>query len=304
MKEHATKECPRKKRAAKRYFERTAPITLAVCLLGALFVLPANADVVWSDPNDFYEQHKNDCVEERQVFDLPPGVEVSLKVSPGSQTEKELDDYWKKQFKDYGVFITCTYNYQGEIWGYVDEVSHGPSISGWVPLDDATIAYTPDDFLKDYGDSFYTYFGNPKDIIKHLESLDVVFWRWPCSGRIERANSEWGGLYASYSPDALKDRTNYDLSRMYKDELGREWVYFNSTAQHGWICLDDPDSLDMPTTIANFQPWSWNLKDYPNNGFWGISIPVLVIILVATVVAVSLVIILLLHRPKKKTPRN
>jgi len=277
-------------------------IAFVLCLLGALFALPAGGDVVWSDPNDFYEQHKYECVEAKQTYDVPPDVRISLKTEPGSETEVAFWESYQEFYQNYGLYVLCTYKHQGEIWGFVDVRSHSGSFSGWVLLDGAAIAYTPDDFYREYEHLFYAYSKDRQAVVNRLEELgaqNIVFWRWPCSGRIEFSSADWGGLSRSLTSDDLGHLPNYRFARTFKDTLGREWVYFACDAQHGWICLDDPENASIPATISNYQPWLWDPGDYPPEENTGISSTVLIAALVGFVVAGSALLILIINRPKK-----
>jgi len=285
----------------RKRITRIGIIALAICLASALFTLPAHADVVWSEPNDFFELHIDECVEANQTFQLPAHRVISIKTSPGSQEEVDVWEGSYEIFENYGVRISHTYNHEGEIWGFLGTNNHGNNYSGWVLLEGATLAYTPNDFCREYQDSFYAYSGDTENITKHLESAEVVFWRWPCSGKIELARGYWGGMhFGSYIPDELQKIENYDLSQMYKDELGREWVYFDSPDQWGWICLDYPDSKDIPATISSFEPWSWDYESYPESGGASSFSLVLIIALVGFVVFASVALILLINRQKKR----
>ena len=299
IKKEDTTNCDRKKLSTRFVIS-----FLILCMLSALFAPSTSADVVWEDFNDFYEQHKDECVEITGRFDVLAGVEFSLKTSPGSQTEREVRDSAKEFFKNYGFKIVGTFNHEDEIWGFVNELGHGTSYSGWIPMDNVAVIYTPEDFVRDYSDSFYRYTNDPERIIKHLMSKDVVFWRWPCSGKNEYSFSGYGGSYfESLLNSSMKNVENYQLNSMYKDELGREWIYFKSDVQKGWICLDYPESVDIPTTISNFQPWSGDPSNNDVITIKGISIPVLIIALVAFVVLSSVALVFLLYRPEKRKTR-
>jgi len=291
------------KHTPKRIIARAGSVALALCLLCSVFALPAHADVVWYDPNIFYEVHKDECIEVRLVLAIPGEKQVSLKSRPGSLTEVKLDDYYKEILENEGYYVQCACNYRGQLWGYVDYTSHGPSFSGWIPLKNAVLAYTSQDFLEEYSGSFFAYKEDAEKLVKQLESVDVVFWKWPCSGKIERSQSSWGGLSARLLPEDIQDTDNYDFSRMFKDNQERQWVYFDCYAQRGWICLDEPATTSMPTTITGSKPWSLDPEDYPPLIVSIFPTPVLVVFLVAFVVLASVLLIVFLNKQKKRSER-
>lgn len=134
----------------KKRISSSITIVLVLCLLGALFALPAVADVVWGEPNDFFDQHKDECVVVRKYVRMPGNELPSLKVQPGSRQEVEIPDYWKERFVDSGFQIYAVCNYNGELWGFVDAVTHGPGVSGWIKMDEVE-TIDNDDWLNNTG---------------------------------------------------------------------------------------------------------------------------------------------------------
>ena len=294
--------------AMKRPLTRVGIIALTLCLLGALLTAPALADGVWSPApsNNFFELHKDACVPVNMTFVIPGEEEPSLKTRPGSHTEVESSrDYesFKAWVQQNGYSVSHVYNYKGELWGYVYGLLYGPGgggAAGWILLDGAALAYSSDFFLKEYRAQLYAYPGDREQVVQQLESAEVVYWKWPCSGKRETHFISIEGLMLLPEPEDLQDVANYDFSNMFRDEQGREWVYFSCYAVWGWICLDDPSNPSMPTTIDNPQPFTWDPKDYPQVMSSTLK---LAIALVGFVVLTSLALILILNRRKKGAPR-
>ena len=71
----------------EKLFVRGVAIVLDLCLFATLNALPAGADVVWGDPNDYHNRHRHECVDgNRGHYEFPARGDIALLESPGSRT--------------------------------------------------------------------------------------------------------------------------------------------------------------------------------------------------------------------------
>ncbi|MCL2672048.1 MAG: hypothetical protein FWF10_08430 [Clostridiales bacterium] len=231
--------------------KRILPILLTFLLLLCVFPT-ASADVVWSQENDFFEQHKEDCVLVGRYFYLPNADRIVLKTEPGSNTNVELTGYETKYLSTNEIWVNYVYDHNGTPWGYIDYYSHYMSLSGWVSLEDALLVYDGIAFIKEHADSFYEYPGGYQAIKEKLHyAKTIVTWTFPGSGETERWTIDNGNeLYDELSVD-------FHVLDAYCDEAGREWL--RAITFYGapfWICLSDPQNKKIPASHPPPQAWS------------------------------------------------
>ena len=243
-----------------------------LCLLLALLpVSSAFADVIWEPADSFYEMHSEECVYADSWYEAQ--TEVSIQKDPESSksvgTVAEGDT----------VYIDFTWPLESE-WGYVETFSdHGSG--GWVRLSDLRRLYDGSDFLSEHAEEIT----GDSDTFPLIKDGAVVLWEFPGSGKVvERIDGQWG------------DDLSY--SGTWTDESGSVWgqvSYYYGLS--GWICLSDPSSEDLPVTAPRYAEEEAPAAEEALNPV-GLSIPVLVIVLVAAVVIVSAILVFVLTRKK------
>lgn len=253
---------------------------LAVCLI-LVFPFAAYADLLVEPQNDFYTRHSSDCTHLGRSF-YANGEQgfLSLKKEPGSKSETAAI------LNGEIIHIMFTYNHKGDIWGvteiYTPDESYDKWPNGWVPMSELLLVYDYISFAEEHQDEFYTYTGNYNML---YETEDIVFWTWPGSG--EKAwvlENEWR--------NSETDSSFLQASHAYKDADGREWGFFGYVYgnRNSWVCLSDPGNADIPAFNPAPQPELWQ-TDNINISANGLSTPVLIVILVAVLVACTMMLI-------------
>ena len=203
---------------------------------------------------------------------------ISIKTRPGARDEIS------KIGNGTRLFISHTYSLNGNIWGLMEINSSGfptgNSPSGWVQMEQLLLIYDYISFAEDYGDKFYDY---TETLGWFNSAVDVVMWTWPGSG-----------YYTSVVESRYLSNTGTTVEYAYKDSDGREWG-FTKSKYYGnvWVCLSDLSNNSIPAfnpapEPARWQPGEEHLALEPSGG---LSLPVLIIILVISLAAVTAVLI-------------
>ena len=261
---------------------------LLIIIFASAFPPAAVADVITAPDNDFYNRNYADCVAlQRSFYANGRNGSVSLKDKPGSKNKVV-------EFENGAIlFIMFTYNLNGEIWG-VTEIWETRK-SGWVPMDDLLLVYDYISFDEDHQDELYTY----SDVYDALQEIpDLIFWTWPGSGEIHhvlesswrRGNTEHESIFLAGDKPA------------YKDKDGHEWVFVQYLFGriNAWICLGDPLNYDIPAFNPAPEPALWQPGDEQHEPPGGLSLPLMIIILVAFL-AIGTVILIMVFWKKPKT---
>ena len=256
-----------------------------------LLTLPfaARADLIIAPYNNvFFTRHRDECTYlwQRRYANGENGF-VSAKEEPGSEKETIAVENGER------LNIMFTYNYEGEEWGvatiHTSEQSAVP-ISGWIPMEQLLLLYDELSFAEEYGHEFYRYIGS-YDSLKTAEEL--VFWSWPGSGIMQNPESIPGSIISAKNEE-------YSFFSAYKDEEGREWIhasYVQGRESSGvWVCISDPENREIPAfnPPPELAPW---LSATPSKS--ALSTPWLITILVAVLVAGTVVLVRIFWKPKK-----
>ena len=267
-------------------YKRCITILVLLAVLMTTLPLSARADMLAEPDNDFYRRNYDKCVAlQRSFYANGRSGSVSLKARPGSGGEV-------LNFENGTVlFIMFTYNNNGTIWG-VTEIWE-PRKSGWLPMDDLLLKYDYISFEEDYRDEFYSYSG-AYDALQEIP--DLIFYTWPGSGEISRI------LEAQWRNSSEHEKNFLEGNKTaYKDSEGREWVFipYLFGRINGWICLSDPLNKDIPAFNAEPQPELWQPGEEHLEPQGGLSLPTIVIILVAALVIITAVLIRVFWKKKR-----
>jgi len=229
--------------------KRLFPIVLIAIVFLMSALIPAYADVVWS--NAFLEQNRNKTIQvDRRFYANGPRGHINLLEKPG--IGKVMATY------ENGKHITIghAYRHMGKYWG-IPPVDHTSGTMGWVPMDQLLLFYDNIDFLNDHRDEVHDFNGS-LDFL--LEADSFYLWRWPGSDREKRFfdSSEW-------HPDDSDVAGRY----LYIDSEGREWVYVliwwgiepappGGHPATGWVCSDDPGNGRIPAFNPAPEPVIWS----------------------------------------------
>lgn len=286
---------------------KTGIFICCLCLFFTL-VLSVSADVIWEPYNDsFYDDHREEMQYENRTYrataDLP-----YLNKPDG----KELGDAKIAAGENFNV----QYLYEDEngiIWGNVFDYSNDIE-SAWVRLNGCVRAYDRQDFANDYSSAFEDIASQPD---ASFYTNDVILYEYP------GAELNYGALYVQENAENLPE-----YAHSYTDAAGNVWgELLYHMGQKGWVLLSGdiqtataPDkamdtvigiSSDVPAADAQTEPnvpVSQQTSDVqnitPSDSIMpgqteksGVILPVL---LVVAVVAVSLVLLFVFFRKKKK----
>ena len=241
--------------------------------------ITARADAIIEPRNDFYSAHKGRCVAVGRYFCANGrNGAASMRKEPGAKREIFSVDNGAI------IFIDATYDYNGEIWGVADT-----QYSGWILMDELLVVYDYISFEEDHGDEFYTYKGSYDAV---YEAEDIALWTWPGSGGLIRMLEP--SRYPAFSPENIL--TYKIASKTWKDDEGREWMFMLSKYATGWICISDLANTDIPAFNEAPPPVLRQPGDEetPADGqvpAGGLSLPVIIIIMVVAVAAVTALLI-------------
>ena len=272
----------------------------AALLLAMLFtfILPlyTNADLIVEPRNDFLEQQIGPS--DNEIVFLPRAFYangrngfVSVMIEPDSRREIASVENGKVSQ------IYYTYNHNGRIWGVYDvEVPGKPYhewLRGWVLMDDLLAVYDSISFEEEYWDELYTYTGSIDTL---FEAQEVVFWEWPGSGIVTKV---WGESILT-NPEVVFWARMHEYPA-YLDADGREWIAFPSKQ---WICLSDPSNRDIPVSNPAPEPVLRQPGDGHSGLPGGLTLPVLIIILVAALAIVTAVLIRIFWKKNKSETKD
>ena len=285
--------------------KRILATILLMILFPLLAPLSARSDGIVEPENNFFSRNRNACMVLNRDFHANGSAGyVSLRSRPGGVRESERVDNGEM------LFISHVYNHRGEIWGFTDifdfQKYEGGLLFGWVPMNQLLLAYDYVSFREDHGDEFYTFEGSPDPL---LEAEEVVFWMWPGSGVYHRTI---GASYKARSFDVLFgsdfEQIRHDfLPYAYKDNEGREWVFSSDYMKYDrnvWICVSDPANASIPAFNAAPAPAPWQPGEefVALESMGGLSLPVLIIVLVVALAAVTAILIRIFwKKPHRET---
>jgi len=271
---------------------------LLVMILVLIFPPTALADVIIPPPDDFFRRNSNDCVYvNRNYYANGESGLIILRTEPGSNREVA------KIVNGEIVNISYTYNRNGETWGviiYDTEGDFEQRRTGWVPIAHLAPVYNSATFEEERGSEFHAYTGGVDDL---FDAREIVVWAWPGSGVVE---------WVMNDPSTMRNRPNILTNQnktlvAYEDGEGREWIaitYRGDTSV--WICLSDPSNPDIPAFNRAPVPELWPPGDgdpLPGGArskhLGGVSMPVLIIILVAGLAIVTAVLIRVFWKKNK-----
>jgi len=202
--------------------------------------------------NDFFQQHSADVqkLDRSRFYANSPDGYVALRAEPGF--DAQILTHWALGQFTYlngeQISIDYVYNLNGEYWGYVSYANDEPHPPGWVPMDQLLMGYCNTDFVNEHKDSFFAY---TDDITAAVTTDTFVLWEWPSS---DSANTYWGIKVLQEGAATCQYACN--------DEKGREWVYidkqWNYQHVYGWLCIDDPESRELPTFNPAPKPIKWS----------------------------------------------
>lgn len=198
---------------------------LAVCLLQYTNV---SADVIVEPKDQFFLEHRNECEQCNRTYlaNSEKGY-ANIYKSPESGV---ILTYIENQASE---FVSYTYrDAAGCLWGYLQyskELKGNESASGWILLDDFSLKYDSEEFMKDHKDQMIQ--EKVEFRISEFEQ-PVMLWTYPHSGEVS-CEIDPGTDYAeNYSNE-------YDF--YYEDEEGQKWIYISYyMLAKGWICITDP----------------------------------------------------------------
>jgi len=154
-------------------------------------------------------------------------------------------------------------------------------------MDDLLVIYDDIAFEEEHADAIYKYTGDMEEII---EAGSVIIWEWPGSG-------------ITFFTFEIFEEDNVWISRAYTDAAGLEWGYISFYGRGGWVCISDPMNYDLPVTDPMPAPAPWvsetshtDIGTAEKSG----SPVILIVIIVAALVAGTVLLIKLLYDPKKR----
>lgn len=206
---------------------------LLVLLLAAALAVPALADVIWEPENDFYTEHRDECV---YLDDVRYEAQTEVSVVRSPEDSEVLGTLPAGTVLD----IDWLWTGEGE-WGVVSPYLENEDwIEGWVDLADCRRLYGPAEFEAEHGAEALAADGE----LYITGEQELVLWRFPGSGEI---SGRFGG------PDSWLEEQTVGFSRVWTDEDGNDWAefpYFYGAS--GWAYLSDQDAGDLPRTAPYY----------------------------------------------------
>lgn len=198
---------------------------LACLVMALLMSKSAQADVIWTPNDDFFEKHYEECEQLGRSY-TANGEDgyVELKKDPLSKETVE------NAMNGEEFFVSFTYtDKRGIVWGVVEY----DDSTGWIRMEELLIIYDNISFMEEYKDEIKAYQGEADDI--ELGEEPVQFYKYPGSG-------------TSISAIEIKE-DKPEFSYTYEDPEGRLWGYVAyHFANRGWICLSDPTNAMIPAS--------------------------------------------------------
>lgn len=256
-------------------------LCLLFVFLLTLGLVPAkvHADVLTEVDDGFWRNHQSECDYLYRTYTVngDQGYAI-LWASPVSSRQREV--------LINGTSIYSNWHYtdsNGETWCAVStgEMSQGyEKIRGWIKTADCLVNPDYISFREAHEEEFVEYDPAYDNALEGLET--VVFWTYPCSGKVKTDHMDAGGL---------RDGRAFDTC--WKDSKGRMWAFVSYCygVRNSWICLDDPANpeLEADESViprdAVVYPAADNLPD-AKSGVTGLTIAA-----VLSVVAVTLVLL-------------
>ncbi len=206
-------------------------ISLLLCLLlAAMLAVPALADVIWEPWDDFYTQHRSECLHMDARFEAQTDVDVYK--SPQKRTVVTTIPVGTE------VYISWVWPSDVE-WGYYEYVTDTDEGDGWLELSGLRRLYNADDFDREYAGEITEEAG----FIPLEEYGSIYIWPYPGSG-------EWIDCIDSAAWDWAEDPSYYAT---WTDDAGHRWGHVGYYyGIQGWVCLTDPGADDLPRTAPRY----------------------------------------------------
>ncbi|MDO4543044.1 MAG: hypothetical protein Q4C01_00710 [Clostridia bacterium] len=253
----------------KKMIALLAAFVMVISLAGSF----AAADAIVIPPNDFLEEHQDEC----------EYIEVRYRADEDLTLYKSPEDGTVVTTVAAGTTVTAQWRYTDEngqkwahVWLWEDETT------GWFPTYNAVRLYNGVDFLADYKDSFTAYANEAYD----FSSGTALYYTYPNSGEY-------------YEGPVSND---ISFTEIYTDEWGNNWGYVGYyMLNEGWLCLNDPENAELPVkTIEaeqDIRPENAALPDAQPNTL------LFVCCIVGAVVLASAVLMLIFFRKKSNQQR-
>lgn len=265
---------------------------LGVLLLALLFIVStpglARADVLVEPRDDFYEKHRDTCVYQSRQY-LANGAEgyATLWKSPASSTQTENVANGEILNVDF-VYTAADGTKWGGVWG-----AEAEELRGWVRLDDCLVLPDYIAFAEAYAEAFVDFDPAYADALADVET--VALWKYPGSGMlVSEVEAEW------FHDDM--SGAGYVFDRCYVDADGRFWGFcqYCYGIKNTWICLSDPANTTLAADAAILPLNGELILAAAHIPAPGAGIPMLAVILVVALAAVTALLIWLLFRKKKQ----
>ena len=174
------------------------------------------ADVIWEPPNNFYQNHREDCIYLNRTCTVE--TDTPLWTSPNSAFRKGDMEAGSK------VYISYVYtDADGIQWGLADFEDN------WILMPDLQFTYSSEEFQQEHTSEIAD--GEPFVIEADTE---FYTWTYPESGTV--------------SDEPLSFIDDISVTTFYTDPDGREWgyVFYTHGVRDFWICLSDMKAKDIP----------------------------------------------------------
>jgi len=257
-------------------------LTILTFLLTA--TLFAGADGIVEPENDFYNQHRDECVYLGRSFVNAKYNSVSIKNEPDAHDDIGIIKNGETVYLEY----SCLFD--GAYWGMSQY-----RYNGWVKIDQLLVLYDYVAFEEDHFDEFYEYNG-AYDELRNAGA--AIAWPWPGSG------------IPLFTIESI-DTEHFKALHVYMDDAGREWGFVPYYYGNGniWVCLNDPLNRDTLATNPAPQPAVWETETfhydialYKNVQKSKSSMLIIIIIMVAALVAGTAILIKVFWTPQKTKP--
>jgi len=201
------------------------------------------------------------------------------------------------------LFISHTYDRDGDLWGMIDYSPFSMITYVWVAMDQLALVYDYISFADDHKDELYSFRGNMKEV---LNAEKIVLWTWPGSGVYAKDFFKSKRYIESHMVARVRSfaqsHSYWHFLQAYSDSQGREWVFIEyGDFGNAWLCVSDPSNGDIPA----FNPAPTPKLRQPGGASFveiaGVPVPTIAIILVVAVVAVTGVLIRVFWKKKPKT---
>ena len=263
-------------------------LLLAACFL-MIFPPVAQADVLIEPSNDFYYRNRNACTYlGRSFYANGENGFVTVKEAPDSKREVAVLENGES------VLIQFTYKNSGQTWGAALLNRDRNEPDGWLPMEQLLPVYDYISFEEGHQAEIYPYNGDYEEL---PASGNIVFWTWPGSGEIAWIlEAEWR------NPDS--EAHWMQPTQGYTDGEGREWGFFSYVygTRNLWACTSDPLNRDIPAFNPPPQPELWS-SSATGTTPGGLSVPLLIIILVAALAVSTVVLIRVFWNPHNRDNR-